>query len=161
VDVQAVPEFWRRLSPQEADRLDRLTASDTAPQKVFQQTVQTLMQMGLPLRRCRLIVAISKADLLAGLTMMNGRRSGNAWARAWLTEQLGLGNLVRSMRHEFGRVEYVFTAAVPDESGRLPGSIRAVTRRWIDARPLPVLRIPRIPRPRGRGGRVPAPDSAL
>lgn len=148
VDVQAVPQFWKQLSPEEAERLDPTTASGTAPTVVFQQTVQTLMEMGVPLRRSRLIVAISKTDLIDELTIATGRRTGNAWAKAWLTSTLGLGNLVRSMRDQFARVDYVFTTAVPDDSGRLPASIRAVTSGWLDSDRLTSFRA--IPLPRFR-----------
>jgi hypothetical protein len=74
VDVQAVPRFWKQLSPEEAERLDPTSAS--GPTVVFQQTAQTLKGMGVPLCRSRLIVAISKMHLIDEPTIATGQHTG-------------------------------------------------------------------------------------
>jgi hypothetical protein len=47
-------------------------------------------------------------------------------ARAWLTERLGLGNLVQGMNHEFHEVRFFFTAAVNVAPGRAHASIHSL-----------------------------------
>jgi hypothetical protein len=79
--------------------------------------------MGARVRRSRPTVAISKTDLIEHTTPFDGRRNDDQWARSWLTEILGLGNLVRSMDKEFRDVHFFFTAAVTVPSQRVHESI--------------------------------------
>jgi hypothetical protein len=48
----------------------------------------------------------------------------------WLTGRLGLGNLVRTMRHEFREVHFFFTAAVVYEGSAADPSVIDLTR-WL------------------------------
>ncbi|MFE6867268.1 hypothetical protein ACFVFS_11955 [Kitasatospora sp. NPDC057692] len=123
LDPLAVPAFWDLLDPGQQARLDRTLASSVQPQPVFDQAVQAVIAMGVPLHRSRLAVAVSKTDLLdeAGLLADGGRDSDRA--AQWLERELGLGNLVQAMRNEFGEVRFFFTAAVLTEDGSVHPSI--------------------------------------
>lgn len=159
VDVQAVPQFWKELAPEERNRLDQATASEDPPEAVFDRTVQSLIGLEVPLRQCRLIVALSKVDVFEGLELMSGYRGGNAWARGWLTKRLELGNLVRSMRDTFGKVDYVFTSSVPDDLGRVPASVRTLTRYCLEGRRPRRFAVPLHAIQRGRTSHAAAPDA--
>ncbi|GAB2719617.1 TRAFAC clade GTPase domain-containing protein [Kitasatospora kifunensis] len=115
LDPLAVPAFWERLSAEQQDRLDRTLASDMPPQQVFDQATAAIQAMAVPLRRCRLAVAISKADLLEQVLDWPSdwaRQRDSDAAAAWLAQELGLGNLVRAMRLDFREVRFFFTAAL-------------------------------------------------
>ncbi|MGX4733271.1 TRAFAC clade GTPase domain-containing protein [Kitasatospora griseola] len=162
LDPLAVPDFWNQLGPAQADRLDRTLASDMRPGDVFAAAVNAIGAMGVPLKRCRLAVAISKADLLeqaldgsAGLP----RQDDSDAARRWLTEHLGLGGLLENMSLEFREVRFFFTASVlsdAQEDGAEPELHESVAPllRWC----LAGSRRPRV-RPRPRGA-VPAQRTA-
>ncbi|MEZ0107694.1 hypothetical protein ABH920_001686 [Catenulispora sp. EB89] len=123
LDPLSVPAFRETLRPQARDTLDWSLASKEPPGLVFDQAVQTLIQMGAPAKRTRLAVAVSKFDLFDGLGTAPPRTSDSAACERWLTEELGLGNLVRSMRHEFGEVRFSFTAAVLTADGEVDPTI--------------------------------------
>lgn len=69
LDPLAVREFRERLDPAQQARLP---ASSVHPQLVFDQAVQAVMAMDVPLHRCRLAVAISKTDLLEAEQLFDG-----------------------------------------------------------------------------------------
>jgi hypothetical protein len=123
VDPMSVPAFWDRLTPAEAGSLDRALASDMSPETVFHQSVQTIIQMGARLRRARHAVAISKTDLIEHTSILEGRSDDENWAPRWLTQECGLGNLVRSMDHDFRDASFWFTAAVAEGPGQVHPSI--------------------------------------
>lgn len=123
LDPLSVPAFRETLRPQARDTLDWSLASKEPPGLVFDQAVQTLIQMGAPAKRTRLAVAVSKFDLFDGLGTAPPRTSDSAACERWLTEELGLGNLIRSMRHEFGEVRFSFTAAVLTADGEVDPTI--------------------------------------
>ncbi|WP_199742453.1 TRAFAC clade GTPase domain-containing protein [Streptomyces triticirhizae] len=113
LDPLSVPAFWDGLSPAARAGIDRSLASRVPPDLVFQQAVQAVRHMGAPLGRSRLAVAVSKLDLIEGSGLLDGVRTDDSDAASeWLTRQLGLGNLVRSMRHEFRDTRVFFTAAI-------------------------------------------------
>jgi hypothetical protein len=112
LDPLSVPAFWDSLSAQERAAIDPVLASQVHPQQVFDQTVQQAIEMGARVRGTRLAVAISKTDLLEHTRLLCGRADDDAWARRWLEEELGLGNLIRAMDNEFREVRFFFTAAV-------------------------------------------------
>jgi len=144
LDPMAVREFKDGLSVSERESLDLSSASDAPPEQVFHHAVGTLTQMEVPLNRCRLIVAISKADMYEGSELYRGREKGSAGAARWLTEDpLLQGNLVRAMQHEFGEVKFLFTAAVLDGDGRVHESIRAFNAAAFGRRKPWLVRAPR------------------
>jgi hypothetical protein len=112
LDPMSAPGFWDSLTDADRSTLDRTLASRVHPQEVFDRTLQQTIAMGARVQRSRLTVAISKTDLIGHTKPFDGRRDDDKWARQWLTEVLGLGNLVRSMDKEFRDVRFFFTAAV-------------------------------------------------
>ena len=112
LDPMSAPGFWDSLAETDRSTLDRTLASRVHPQEVFDQALQQTISMGARVRRSRLTVAISKTDLIEHTRPFDGRTNDDQWARSWLTETLGLGNLVRSMDKEFRDVRFFFTAAV-------------------------------------------------
>ncbi|MFF7633625.1 hypothetical protein ACFZB9_10805 [Kitasatospora sp. NPDC008050] len=126
LDPLAVREFRERLDPAQQARLP---ASSVHPQLVFDQAVQAVMAMDVPLHRCRLAVAISKTDLLEAEQLFDGPQPAAATARDsdraadWLERELGLGNLVQAMRNEFREVRFFCTAAVLSEDESVHPSI--------------------------------------
>lgn len=123
LDPLAVDAFWTRLDPPPGPMVDRTLASPVPPELVFGQSVQAVIQMGASLKQSRLAVAISKSDLLDRHGLVADRHDGSEWARGWLSEELGLGNLIRSMEGEFKEVRFFFTAAVTLEEPRVHASI--------------------------------------
>jgi hypothetical protein len=113
LDPLSVAAFWNGLLPDQQASLDRSTASSVPPQLVFQQTVRTMIEMGAALPQSRLAVAVSKSDLLSDERLLDDLPADDSAAvAAWLERELGLGNLVRSMSHEFREVRFFRTAAV-------------------------------------------------
>lgn len=137
LDPLSVPAFRQTLRPQARDTLDWSLASKEPPALVFDQAVQTLIQMGAPAKRTRLAVAVSKFDLFDGLGTAPPRNSDSAACERWLTEELGLGNLIRSMRHEFGEVRFYFTAAVLTPDGEVDPTIANLSSWLLGAERLP------------------------
>lgn len=123
LDPMSVTAFWTRLAATEAGLLDRALASDMNPETVFEQSVQAMIKMGARLDRSRLAVAISKADLIAGTSILAGRQDDSQWARDWIDRELGLGNLIRGMNTHFKEVRFFFTAAVTAAPHRVHASI--------------------------------------
>jgi hypothetical protein len=80
--------------------------------------------MGVRLRAARLAVVFSRADL-------TGVPDGDV--AEWATGDLGLGNLVRSVRQNFRESCFVNTAAVMGKDGAVDGSVAALMR-WMLAR---------------------------
>jgi hypothetical protein len=124
IDPLSVEYLWRSLP---AERQAELTAvrSTASPELAYQQTHQQMEAMGVRLKKSRLAVVFSRADLLDGL---NGDSVID-----WVEDSLGLGNLVRSIRHQFGEAEFFRTAAVLGDNGTVDPSVLELTR-WIVAR---------------------------
>lgn len=77
--------------------------------------------MGVALRKTRLAVVFSRADL-------TGTAGGDVaeWARC----ELGLGNLIRSAHHSFRETCFFHTAAVMNPDGALDESVAALMH-WV------------------------------
>ncbi|NGN63558.1 hypothetical protein G5C51_06515 [Streptomyces sp. A7024] len=128
LDPLAVNDFWRTPLAAAAGDIAHAIASSTPPDMVFNRSVDSMMQMGAPLKESRLAVAISKADLFGTEDLGDGGE--------WLDRALGLGNLVRVMNLEFGEVRYFFTGAVTtDETGAVHPSIAPLTDWCLRGRP--------------------------
>ncbi|MER6996721.1 hypothetical protein [Streptomyces sp. NPDC000410] len=112
LDPLAVDTFWTGRDPRPGPSVDRTLASPVHPELVFGPSVQTVAQMGAPLNRSRLAVAISKTDLLDEHGLVPDRGDESGWARDWLCKELGLRNLIEYMELEFQEVRFFFTAAV-------------------------------------------------
>jgi hypothetical protein len=123
IDPLSVPAFWESLPADRQKELARSRSEAPSPDLAYQQTHQEMEAMGVQLRRARLAVTFSRADLLP---------EAPADVEAWAREELGLGNLMRSMRHNFGELRLFRTAAVV-EDGQVDPSIGDLAR-WLLAR---------------------------
>ncbi len=138
LDPLAVDAFWNGPALAADGTVDRSIASDVPPELVFQQAVQAMIQMAVPLKRSRLAVAVSKADLFAartgstGPSGLSGPGTDSDSAKEWLTDELGLGNLVRSMDLEFKEVRYFFTAGVTLDGQTVHPSVAPVVEWCLD-----------------------------
>ncbi len=103
IDPLCVEAFWDRLPPGQQSALEPARSTALTPELAYQHTHQELEGMGIRLRKARLAVVFSRADLL--------ERPGDDVA-SWATKELGLGNLVRSACLSFGEVRFFHTAAV-------------------------------------------------
>jgi Double-GTPase 2 len=116
VDPLSVDGFWDGLPPDEGDRLGgEPPAGVPQPSLVFQQTTERIVELGGDLRRSRLAVVLSRADLL-------GAASGPDDPEDWAVE-MGLGGLLRTARLSFKEVTVFRTAAVT-RNGAVDGSVR-------------------------------------
>lgn len=124
IDPLSIAAFWQRLSPERQAELDPLRSTAPSPDLAYQQTYQQIEAMGVRLRSARLAVAFSRADL-------TGVPDGDV--AEWAAGELGLGNLVRSVRQNFRETCFVNTAAVMGEDGAVDASVAALMR-WMLAR---------------------------
>jgi hypothetical protein len=124
LDPMSAPGFRSSVTDQEMSAIDHVLISTDDPLRVFAQWVQeTGVMEGAALGRSRLVVAISKTDLIAHTTLLDGYTNDDQWARQWLA-RLGLGALVRAMDKAFhNRVRFFFTAAITIAPGRAHESI--------------------------------------
>jgi len=123
IDPLSVEMYWSQLPTARQERLRVARSTAPSAELAYQQTHEQIAAMGVPLRRARLAVVLSKADLV-------GEPDGGADAEDWAVRELGLGNLVRSARQMFGEVMFFRTAAVNDSDGRPDDSLNTVVR-WV------------------------------
>ncbi len=122
IDPLSVDHLWATLPAERQQELAAVRSQAPSPELAYQQTHQQMEAMGIRLKKARLAVVFSRADLLEPL---NGQRVGD-----WAQESLGLGNLVRSVRHQFGEIEFFRTASVLEDGGQLHASILDLAR-WL------------------------------
>jgi Double-GTPase 2 len=118
IDPLSIEQVWACLQPATQLELDPLRGRHS-PTFVFQQVLHNVEAMGVDPGRARLAVAVSKADLLqhAGVP---AAPPDSASIEHWLDE-VGLDNLVRSIRHSFGDVCFFQTMAMPRGDGIATG----------------------------------------
>ena len=121
IDPLSVGAFWQRLPAGRQAELAALRSAAPSPDLAYQQTYQQIEAMGVRLRAARLAVVFSRADL-------TGVPGGDV-AR-WASDELGLGNLVRSVRQNFREACFVNTAAVMGTDGVMHPSVPALMR-WM------------------------------
>ncbi len=123
IDPLSVEAFWQALTDDVRQALEPQRSTAPSPDLAYQQTHQQIEAMGVPLKKARLAVVFSRADLIGGT-------GGDAaeWARA----ELGLGNLIRSISQNFKETRYFRTAAVMD-GGQVHASIADLLS-WLLAR---------------------------
>ncbi|MEU4694895.1 hypothetical protein [Actinoplanes sp. NPDC023714] len=109
LDPLSVPALWDGLEEERRRRLEPYRAV-SAPEVIFQETVQTLHQINIDTRRIRLAVAVSKADLVAP-EITEAHAGDDESIRAWLGGPLDQGNLVRAVKHEFPDARFFLTDA--------------------------------------------------
>lgn len=120
IDPLSVDAFWDRLLPEQQADLKAVRSVAPSPELAYQQAHQEIEAMGVRLRETRLAVVFSRADLID---------EPAADVAAWACGELGLGNLVRSARLNFGQTCFFRTAAVMT-GGAIHESIPALMR-WV------------------------------
>lgn len=123
IDPLSVEAFWQQLPVGVQAELGSVRSAAPSPELAYQQTYQQIEAMGVQLKKVRLAVAFSRADLI-------GMPEGDVveWARS----ELGLGNLIRSTTQNFRETRYFRTAAVMDAEGFMHKSITELMR-WVMA----------------------------
>jgi Double-GTPase 2 len=122
IDPLSIDHLWASLPAERRDELLPVRSDAPSPELGYQQTHQQMEAMGVRLKKARLAVVFSRADLLD--------LPGGEPVREWARDALGLGNLVRSVRHEFGETGFFRTASVLQDDGRLHPSMMELTR-WL------------------------------
>ena len=120
IDPLAVPAFWDRLPAERRAGLEATRAAASLPDVAYQVALQRIEALRVPLRRSRLAVVFSRADLTD---------EPAADVAAWAQDELGLGNLIRSARLHVGEACFFHTAAVLAD-GVMHESIPALLR-WL------------------------------
>ena len=113
VDPLSIDRVWESVDAQHQDEWDGVRAH-TEPKGVFERTVQTLHAMGVDTGKVRLVVVVSKSDLLRKAGRAALGTDGES-TREWLTETLELDNMIRAMEHNFRDVSFFLTTALTDE----------------------------------------------
>jgi len=120
IDPLSVDAFWDRLLPEQQADLKAVRSVAPSPELAYQQAHQEIEAMGVRLRKTRLAVVFSRADLIDDPA---------ADVATWACGELGLGNLIRSARLNFGEACFFRTAAVMT-GGVVHESIPAFMR-WV------------------------------
>ena len=120
IDPLSVEAFWDRLLPDQQAELKAVRSAAPSPDLAYQQAHQEIEAMGVQLRKAHLAVVFSRADLIDA--------PGDDVA-TWATDELGLGNLVRSARLNFKEACFFHTAAVMANGG-MHKSVPALIR-WV------------------------------
>ena len=120
IDPLSVDAFWRRLPPDRQAELKPVRSGAPSPELAYQQTHQQIEAMGVRLRRARRAVAFSRAD---------GYEAPASDVAEWARVELGIGNLIRSVRQNFLDACFFHTAAVM-EGGQVHESVAALLR-WV------------------------------
>jgi Double-GTPase 2 len=120
IDPLSVDAFWDRLLPEQQADLKAVRSAAPSPELAYQRAHQEIEAMGVRLRKTRLAVVFSRADLIED-------PAGDV--ATWACGELGLGNLVRSARLNFSQTCFFRTAAVMT-GGAVHESIPALMR-WV------------------------------
>jgi hypothetical protein len=123
IDPLSVEAFWQQLPAATQAELSSVRSAAPSPELAYQQTHQQIEAMGVRLKKVRLAVVFSRADLL-------GMPDGDV--AEWARSQLGLGNLIRSTTQNFKETCYFRTAAIMDAEGTMHKSITELMR-WLMA----------------------------
>ncbi|WP_261556387.1 TRAFAC clade GTPase domain-containing protein [Frankia tisae] len=132
VDPLSIDGLWSRLDRGAQDR-NRSIRARREPEFVFAQTVQNLEAMGVPTEKSRLVVVVSKRDLISRLLSDDGVEDGDEAVARWLDENLHQGNMLRAMRHAFGEVSFFLTTSVVSADHQVDDSVERLTS-WTLAR---------------------------
>lgn len=120
IDPLSVEAFRDRLPAERRAGLPAERPAEPSPEEAYQIALQEIGAMRVPLRKSRLAVVFSRADLTDDPP---GDVAG------WACDELGLGNLVRSARLNFHEARFFHTAAVLTDGG-MHESIPALLR-WV------------------------------
>ena len=120
IDPLSVEAFWDRLLPDRQAELKAVRSAAPSPDLAYQQAHQEIEAMGVQLRKAHLAVVFSRADLID---------TPGGDVATWASDELGLGNLVRSARLNFKEACFFHTAAVLTD-GVMHASVPALIR-WV------------------------------
>jgi hypothetical protein len=126
VDPLSIESYWSALTDEEQAKLEPERPdprSIRSPEFVFTSSCDNIQRMEVKTNKARLAVAVSKRDLLGDLSVQSGVDPSSESIERWLRDELGLGNMLRSMKHNFGSVAFHFTAAVRHDDGKVDSSI--------------------------------------
>ena len=121
LDPLSVDYLWNQLPPRRRDELAAIR-SEAPVSLAYETTAQEIEAQGQRLKKARLAVVFSRADLLDA--------SPGQPVDVWAEQALGLGNLVRSVRTQFGEVGFFRTASVLTSQDELHPSLLGLTR-WL------------------------------
>lgn len=126
IDPLSIDSYWQSLTDEERKQLESERPDPRTirpPDFVFNSSCDNIERMGVKTAKARLAVAVSKHDLLSNLSAQSGVGTSSVEIEAWLRDDLGLGNMLRSMHHNFRSVEFRFTAAVRHADDRVDSSV--------------------------------------
>lgn len=121
IDPLSVDSFWVRLPEDRQAELKQLRSTAPSPDLAFQQAVLSIQAMNVNIREARLAVVFSKADQID---------PPDGDVAKWAERDLGLGNLVRSVRIQFKERSVFICAAAVMENDDIHPSIPTLLR-WI------------------------------
>jgi hypothetical protein len=110
LDPLAIEKFWSSLDQGTRDRLANVRSA-REPRVIFENATQAFEAMNVALGKARLVVAVSKADLISAELERAGV-DDDASVREWLCGDLEQINMVTAMSQRFSAVTFVLTAAV-------------------------------------------------
>ena len=122
VDPLAIPDVWRSLDPRARDRYEQFRSAQP-PDFIFSQVLQNLEGMGVQPRKKALAVAVTKSDLIAGVPICADLGESSDAVRAWLSDRVGMDNMVRAIAKAFGDVRY-FRTTTRSAPGNTDGNVR-------------------------------------
>lgn len=111
LDPLTIDAVWWSFDEARRDELAHYRSSLDADH-VFAQVLQSLGALGIRPDRTRLFVALTKHDLVRGLVPDGDSDAVAAWLES---PEIGLDNMVRSMRHAFADVRFFQTSAWIEE----------------------------------------------
>jgi hypothetical protein len=123
IDPLSIESFWDRLLPDQQAELKAVRSAAPAPDLAYQQAHQEIEAMGVQLSKAHLAIVFSRADLID---------TPGEDVATWATDELGLGNLVRSAHLNFKEACFFHTAAVMADGG-MHKSVPALIR-WVLSR---------------------------
>jgi hypothetical protein len=130
VDPLAIPAVWKALDAGERWRLAEERSRTPDPEPVYMQVREEVARqyatLGRSLGRTRLAVVVTRGDLLAETSVAPDGVPPERWA--W--ETLGIRNVLRAARSDFGSTEVFVTGAVVDAGGHPDPSLTALAR-WV------------------------------
>ncbi|MYW05335.1 hypothetical protein [Streptomyces sp. SID3343] len=109
VDVLAANAVQQHLSPPELATATGARPAAEDPTRTVERLTGELAAFGKRRRRTPVAVVVTKRDALTDLGLMPGADTG---VRDWLCEGDRLGNLVRGLEHDFGRIRYWSVSAL-------------------------------------------------
>ncbi len=132
LDPLSIDSLWGRLGSEDQAEYQAIRAQRD-PEFVFAQASTNLTQMGVKTSKARLVVAITKGDLVAPVLAEDGVEDSDRSLQSWMEDKLGQGNLLRAMKLAFGEVRFFLTSAVLDEDGDVDNNVEGLAG-WILAR---------------------------